>query len=175
MLYCSIVTIKSDFFPYLLVKETLSETHSSQQAPLFPLLVNSQSVLAGSGTLLTESLPKLSLSSVELTAHLAEHLHTHIKTLHRLKQGEWTTLGDLIAVWKRSSRKSVNIWLERMMATQNNVIFMQMKPMHQVLDIVWMHVCGRDRDYEFSWASPVCLTRLSWWNQDEISYASRST
>lgn len=44
-------------------------------------------VLAGSGTLLIESLPKLSLSSTKLTAHLAEHLHTHIKTSHRFKKG----------------------------------------------------------------------------------------
>ncbi len=74
------VTIKSDFFFYLLVEEILSKTHNSQKALLFPLLVNSQRVLASSGTLLTESLPKLSLSSVELTAHLAEHLHTYQNT-----------------------------------------------------------------------------------------------
>lgn len=69
----------------ILSKKTLP---LSQQALLFPLLVNLQCVLASSGTLLTESLPKLSLSSVELTAHLAEYLHryTHIKTLHRFKQ-----------------------------------------------------------------------------------------
>lgn len=33
----------------------------------------------------------------------------------------------------------------------------------------------RKRDYSFSWASPVCLTRPSWWNQDEIPCACRST
>lgn len=67
------------FFFSLSVEENPIQKTSplSQQALLFPLLVNLQCVLASSGTLLTESLPKLSLSSVELTAHLAEYLHRH--------------------------------------------------------------------------------------------------
>ena len=98
----------------MLVEETLSKTHSSQQAPLFPLLVNSPCVLAGSGTLLTESLPKLSLSSVQLTAHLAEHLHTHIKTLHRLKQGGVDDSG-----WPNCSLKTVQSKKRQYLAAEN--------------------------------------------------------
>lgn len=64
------------------------------------------------------------------------------------------------------------------MAVLNNVIFL--RKLHQCIKFwhfVWMCVSGkqRDRDYEFSWASPVCLTRPSWWNRDEIPRAARST
>lgn len=175
--HCSVqLQSNQSFFFYLFVEETLSETHNSQKASLFPLLVNSQCVcwLAPALCWLSHSpnCPWALWNSQPIWLKTCTHISKHCIDWNR--GSEWTARGDLIAFWKQSSRRKASMsgWRERW---QRRIMLFLCK--WNQLDIAWMHVCERprDRDYEFSCASPVCLTRLPWWNQNEIPCASRST
>lgn len=109
-LQCTI-TIKSEFFFYPFVEETLSETHSSQKASLFPLLVNSQCVcwLAPALCWLSHSpnCPWALWNSQPIWLKTCTHISKHCIDWNR--GSEWTARGDLIAFWKRSSRRKASI------------------------------------------------------------------